>query len=154
MRSNTVLRRNDGPSEGLFRDALIAGLARVAAQVGRGALADRAGRTTRSLDMLFAGETALPSGKGLVDFLLADETALDEVLALYGVQLCPRDTDKRADMSTVAEMAGVLARFADAISDGVRDHNETVKVAELLRPLLPKLTAIVAEADAIRAVSK
>lgn len=152
MADNQVLPKISGPSEGLFRDALIAGLARVAAQIGRGTLADNAGRSTRSLDMLFAGETALPSGKGLIDFLLADETALDEVLALYGLKICPRGVSPSADMSTIAEMAGVLARFADAISDGHRDHRETLSLADQLRPLLPKLTSIVAEADEYRGV--
>lgn len=152
MADHTVLRKISAPDELRFRDALIAGLSRVAAQMGRGTLADQAGRTTRSLDMLFEGASKLPSGKGLLDFLLADETSLDELLALYGVKLCPLGTQRATDMSTLAEMAGVLARFADAISDGVRDHRETLMLAGVLRPLLPKLTAIVSEADELRGV--
>lgn len=150
-RRNAVLHDRSGPDEALFHDALIAGLSRVAVQIGRGTLADKARRTTRSLDMLFAGETGIPNAKGAFDFLLADDTALDEVLALYGVKICPRNSAAGGDLAVIAELAHVLARFTSAIEDGKRVHTETLDVAKALRPLMPKLTAIIDEADALRA---
>ena len=148
-RRNTVVQHRAAPSEAQFHAAVVAALGRVAHEHGRGALADKSGRTTRSLDKVFAGST--PCGKGLCDFLLADDTALDEVLALYGVKLCPRTATPGGDMMVVAELAQVLARLAKAIEDGTRIHTETLDVAKALRPLMPKLTAIIDEADALLA---
>lgn len=151
MGRHSVLHDPSGPEEGLFHDALILGLSRIAVQLGRGTLADRSKRTTRSLDMLFAGETGIPNAKGFCDFLLADATALDEVLALYGVKVCARQAKADADMATASQMAAAVAELIAALEDGRRNHNETIRVAKHLRPLLPKLTAIVAEADEILA---
>ena len=148
MSDKTVVHHFAAPTEAQFHAALVHGLARVAAKVGRGTLADKSGRTTRGLDKLFEGSN--PTGKGLCDFLLADETALDEVLSLYGKKLCARSVDRSQDMRTITEMASVLARFTDALSDGVRDHNETLALAVLIGPLMPKLSAIVDEARSLR----
>ncbi len=150
-RRPNVFRQIAPPGEAACHDALIAGLSRVAAQIGRGTLADLSNRTTRSLDMLFEGSVGIPGGKGLLDLLLADPTALDEVLALYGVRISPRTALVGADMAVIAELARVLARFTEALADGSRIHTETLDVAKLLRPLMPKLTAIIDEADALLA---
>lgn len=145
-----VVPVRSGPSELQYHQALVSGLARVAAKTGRGNLADRSHRTTRALDKLFSGACADTSGKGLLDFLCADPTALDEVLALYGLKLSPVEAEAGQDFTTIADSAALLATFTDAMRDGRRDHRETIAIAEKARGVVPHLTAIIAEADAFR----
>lgn len=147
---NLVVPERRPPSELQFHEALVAGLARAAAGIGRGNLADKSNRTTRALDKLFSGASADTSGKGLLDFLLADPTALDEVLALYGFQLAPRDTSLAIDFEIIADTAAVIAEHTDAMRDGRRDHRETIRIADKARPVVQRYSAIIAEADELR----
>lgn len=149
---NLVVPERAGPSELRYHEALVAGLARVAGSKGRGNLADKSNRTTRALDKLFSGCCSDTSGKGLLDFLLADLSALDEVLALYGVRLAPLEADASGDFATIADSAALVATFTDALRDGRRDHRETCAIAEQARKVVPTLTAIIGEADQIRGV--
>jgi hypothetical protein len=147
---NLVVRANSNPTELQYHEALIAGLARAAVAIGRGNLADKSNRTTRALDKLFSGSSADTSGKGLLDFLLADPTALDEVLALYGHQLAPLDPSRAIDFEIIADAAALTAEHTDAMRDGRRDHNETIRIADKARPVVQRYSAIIAEADELR----
>jgi hypothetical protein len=147
---NLVVPDRRPPSELQYHEALVAGLARAAASIGRGNLADKSHRTTRALDKLFSGSSADTSGKGLLDFLLADPTALDEVLALYGVQLAPLDPSRAIDFEIIADAAALTAEHTNAMRDGVRNHRETIRIADKARPVVQKYSAIIAEADQIR----
>lgn len=147
---NLVVPVRNAPTEVQYHQALVSGLARVAGKTGRGNLADKSNRTTRALDKLFSGACADTSGKGLLDFLMADHTALDEVLALYGAKLAPLDADPGADFATIADSAALIATFTDALRDGRRDHRETIAIADKARSVVPHLTAIIAEADHFR----
>jgi hypothetical protein len=135
-------------TEAAFHSALCAGLARVAANVGRGNLADKSGRTTRALDKVFAG--SIPNGKGLLDFLLADPTALDELLARYGFQLAPLGREAVLDFEIIADAAALTAEHTEALRDGRRDHRETIRIADKARAVVSKYQGIIAEADRIK----
>lgn len=135
-------------TEAEFYSALCAGLARVAASIGRGNLADKSGRTTRALDKVFAG--SIPNGKGLMDFLLADPTALDEILARYGYQLAPLGRETVLDFEIIADAAALTAEHTEALRDGRRDHRETIAIADKARPVVARYQGIIAEADALR----
>lgn len=147
---NPVVPKNGPVSELAFYQALIAGLARVAGHLGRGNLADKSGRTTRALDKLFAGSSSDTSGKGLLDFLKADPTALDEVLALYGFQLAPLGREAVLDFEIIADAAALTAEHTEAMRDGKRDHRETIRIADKARPVVARYQGIIAEADSIR----
>lgn len=151
---NLVVPRNDPPSELQYHEALIAGLSRVAAKLGRGNLADKSHRTTRALDKLFSGSSADTSGKGLLDFLLADPTALDEVLALYGFQLAPAEALPAIDFEIIADTAALQAEHTEAMRDGRRCHRETIRIADKARPVVARYSAIIAEADELRGARK
>lgn len=148
---NLVVPNSAVPSELRYHEALLAGLARVAASIGRGNLADKSNRTTRALDKLFSGASSDTSGKGLLDFLRADPTALDEVLALYGFQLAPLDASAMIDFEIIADAAALTAEHTDAMRDGRRDHRETIRIADKARPVVSRYSAIIAEADQLRA---
>lgn len=145
-------RRGISPLQ--FHEALITGLARVAGRIGRGNLADKSERTTKALDKLFSGSSADTSGKGLLDFLQADPSALDEVLALYGYQLAPLGSQAAIDFEIIADGAALLNAHTEAMRDGRRDHRETIKIADLARPVVAEYTSIIREADVLRGVGK
>lgn len=150
MLDNLVVPKRASPTPSEFHTALVAGLARAALSLGRGNLADRSNRTTRALDKLFSGACADTSGKGLLDFLMAAPTALDEVLALYGFQLAPLGHAPAVDSEIIADTAALAAEHTEAMRDGVRQHRETLRIADKARPVVAKYSAIIAEADRLR----
>lgn len=151
---NPVVPNNGNVTELRYHEALIAGLARVAASIGRGNLADKTGRTTRALDKLFSGSSGDTSGKGLLDFLKADPSALDEVLALYGYQLAPLGREAVLDFEIIADAAALTAEHTQAMRDGKRDHRETIRIADKARPVVAKYQGIIAEADRFKGVGQ
>lgn len=150
QRSNTVVHKCTVPGEQQYRDALVAGLARISAKHGRGTVADASQRTTRALDKLFSGGSHDTTGKGLLDFLAADPTALDEVLRLYGMKVVPLIAEAANDLHTISTLSLLAGQFAAAIEDGRRDHRETCQLADAIRPLMQALGAICSEADVIK----
>ena len=152
--ANPVVHVTGPESEQQFHDALIVGLSRAAARLGRDPLAEKSRRTRRALDKLFAGDTKDTTGKGLLDFLCADPAALNEVFALYGLQPPrPRITAAANDMVTVSTMSNVVSQFCDALKDGQRDHRETLQLADAIRDLMPALSAILSEANQIKGIA-
>lgn len=148
--ANPVVPNSRPVSEQQYRGMLIAGLARVSAIHGRGTLADKSNRSTRALDKLFSGASGDTTGKGLLDFLKADPTALDEVLALYGFQLAPLGFDAVQDFAIIADTAALTAEHTEAMRDGRRDHRETIRIADKARPVIARYAGIIAEADKLR----
>lgn len=149
MPSNAVLPKRTPPTEARFHHLLVTGLDRVAARIGKPALAEAMDRTVRSLDdVLERGAT--PGAKALFDALLADPTALAEVLRAYGFKLVPDKADAANDLHTAAGLSHAAGALIEAHEDGHRCHAETLKVANKLRPLLPQIAAIIAEADRLK----
>lgn len=134
-----------GPDEAQFHALLVQGLARVAATHSRGKLSDAMGRSGRQLDNVFAG--ADPKAKALFDALTLDPTALDEVLAAYGLRAMPATASLQDDMRLAAGISAGLAKLIDANADGVRDHNETLAIAAVIRPHIGALQTIINQAD-------
>lgn len=129
--------------------ALAAGWSRVTLGPGKGAFADKIEVTTRTVDNALSGAT-LPELHTAFNSLLFDRTALDEVAALYGFCLTPKHAEAANDLLTAS---GVLAAMGDLIgrlADGVRDHGDTLAIADLLRPHMPALSRILLEADELR----
>lgn len=97
-----------------------------------------------------AGNT-VPELHTALNSLLACPNALDELFGLYGFQLVARNVEMTPDMVTLHQMSRVVAEFIDALRDGKRNHRETLELAEEIRPLIPRLTAIVHEAEGLKA---
>lgn len=85
-----------------------------------------------------------------LNLLALDPTALDEVLAGYGMRLVPLQPDALGDLHTAAGLIEGAGELVRANADGRRDHRETMAIADKLRPYLPALIAIVDQADALR----
>lgn len=144
-----VVPKSPPKTEADFHDLVVAGLARVAVKIGRGTLADKMGRTTRALDKVFGGST--PEAKALWDATTADPTVLDEIAAAYGFVLIPMQDESAGDLTTAAGLCHAAAELIQSYEDGVRDHRETMKVADMLRPHIGPVLAIVRAADKLRA---
>lgn len=131
--------------------ALAAGWARVSA--GRkGAFADHLEISTVTVNRALTGET-VPELHTAFNSLSDDPTALDELAGLYDVSIVPRRTSKATnDMELAAGLGHSLSELIDRLRDGRLCHLDTLALAELFRPLIPQMSALVAEADAIRGV--
>jgi hypothetical protein len=128
---------------------LSAGWARVAARVGKGRLADGIEATEKTVENAMSGRT-VPELHTALASLAVDPTALDELLAGYGVRLAPLHAEAANDLQTAAGVVNAMGALIARLADGVRCHNDTLAVGSLLRPHMPALTAIVSEADQLR----
>lgn len=131
---------------------LVAGWGRVIAAHGKGVFADKLGVDAKTVSRAMAGDT-VPELHTAFNALAVDPTALDEVAALYGVEIRPKQTVAANDMETVADLSHLVGKWVEALSDGIRDHRETLELAKVMRPLLHRLNAVCAEADGIRGVA-
>lgn len=145
---DTVVPHPSPLTEQRFHSLVVAGLARTAAKHGRGHVADAMGRTTRALDKVFAGST--PDALALLNLLLLDISALDEVCGALGLRVVPADSEASLDFELLADTADLHAEHMSAMRDHRRDHNETIRIAEKARPVVAKYTAIIVEADRLR----
>lgn len=136
-------------SKDRFQTLLATSWGRVWPKVGKGTMADKMDSNTKTIDRAVTGSN-LPEAHTVFNSLLAHPTALDEVLTAYGFRLAPLHADAANDFHTASELARAAGTFIDALSDGRRCHNETLALGAIFRDLLPKISAIVGEADQIR----
>ena len=130
--------------------ALVAsGLHRAVSVHGLDELALAAGCCERTVQAALALES-LPSLDFLFNALDLEPTILDELAAAKGFRLAPLRSDAANDLHTAAGAGEIATAICRALADGVRDHKETLSIAELIRPHMPALTAIVREADELR----
>lgn len=95
----------------------------------------------------------LPELHNVLNSLIACPNALDEALALYGLQLVPRNGEMTPDMQALHHMSKALAEFIDVLRDGKRSHQETLTLAEEFRPVVAALTAIIHEAEGLKSAA-
>lgn len=133
--------------------ALVMGWSRMLAKHGRGTFADKLDICPKTVSRAMAGETT-PELHTALNSLALDPTALDELFALYGYHP-PRQRVAEAanDLHTISNLSGLAAQFAHALEDGTRDHRETLALADLIRTLMPSLTAILTEANRIKGMA-
>lgn len=114
---------------------------------GKGTMADRMGLDDyRTIDNALC-ERNLPEAQTIFNSLCADPSALDEVLALYGMRAVPAQSEAANDLHVIAELSGAASEWLNRLVDGVRCHRDTARLAELFRPLVCEMQAIIAEAD-------
>lgn len=136
-----------------FQQTLAAAWGRVWPDIGKGTMADRMGLSdSKTIDRALTGSN-LPEAHTVFNSLLADRTALDEIMKLYGLRVSLITADAANDMQTLSGLCETAGELAEALKDGVRHHQETLRVADKLRPHMPSLSALIHEADALRATS-
>lgn len=130
--------------------AIGAAWGRVANRMGKGSFADKMHSCTKTVDRALTGPS-LPDAENLLNSLAADHSALDEVFALYGLQVRLKEAEAANDMDLVTSLSATVAEYLQRLSDGKRCHIDTAVLAELFRPLIPQMQAIVDEHDKRRA---
>lgn len=148
MPDNQVCRRKP-QSKTKLSAAIGAAWGRVSNALGKGAFADAAEFDEVTISRAMRGPS-LPSAEHLLNSLVADPTALNEALALYGLIAAPKNAQAANDMDLVTSLSGSVAEYLKCIADGKRCHVDTAVLAQLFRPLIPQMQAIVDEADRIK----
>lgn len=117
---------------------------------GQGTFADRAGTDSATVGRVL-GCKNLPEAHTIFNSLCADTTALDEVLAHYGLRVTPLVAEAANDMQLAASLSDALGEFIRRLADGKRCHTDTAVLSALFRCIIPQMQAIVAEDDARKA---
>lgn len=146
---NKVFRQFDPLPKHRVSALLAAGWARIALKHGKGNLADAIETSEKTVENAMSGKT-LPEFHTALNSLSLDPTALDEVLAGFGFRIIPLHSDAANDINTAAGVIHAMGELVRAQEDGHRDHNETLAIAQLLRPYMPAMQAIIVQADQIR----
>lgn len=120
---------------------------RVISKQGKGAFADRCGCCTATVDNALTGP-GLPEVQTLLNSLLADPSALDEVFALYNMRLVPCVADAANDLQVISGLNDASSEWLQRILDGKRCHRDTAALAKLFRPLIAKMQSVVEESEA------
>ncbi len=143
------------PPEPLSKDKfavkLSAAWSRVSSKLGTQAeMASRMGLNDSKTISRATSTSHLPEAHTIFNSLCADETALAEILSHYGYEICRVRRGAANDLATAAGVISAMGRLVEANADGVRDHTETLEVADLLRPHIPGAVAILHEAEKLR----
>lgn len=150
--NRTKVLRDNCPSKESVRDALAADWTRAFPPSLRGTAAEAINCNRSTLDNGASGKH-LPELHTALATLLLDPTALQTVFRLYGVKIVPLTTEAANDLATVSNISHLAGQWTEALADGRRDHRETCELAQAIRPILPALSAIVAEADRVKGVA-
>lgn len=138
-------------SKDKFQVILAAAWSRVASDLGsQSAMAARMGLNDSKTISRATGVNNLPEAHTVFNSLCADKTALREILAHYGLELCVMRPDAANDLATSAGVIAAMGKLVEANTDGHRDHTETLAIADLLRSHMPAVVAILREADELR----
>ncbi len=149
MTAGGVLPKRAPMTKAAARDAVAMMLTRLALAFGPGTVADYAGCSGRTVADARAGKT-LPELHSVINLLVLDPSALDELLAPMGFRLVQIDQAGSAYPQMLASLADVTATTAGALADGRVDHREEAQIMARLRQMLPDLNAAVARHDAKR----
>lgn len=136
-----------------FQRLLASSWGRVWPSIGKGTMAQRMDlNSTKTIDRAVTGAN-LPEAHVVFNSLAACPTALDEVLGAYGYRAIPVTTAAANDLNTAAGTIDAMAALIRSQDDNHRDHNETLAIAQLLRPHMAALQGIMAEADRLRSAA-
>ncbi|WP_343518115.1 hypothetical protein [Sphingomonas sp.] len=144
-------RNNVCPIEPLSKDKfqrkLAAAWGRVWPTMGKGVMAERMGlNDAKTIDRAVTASN-LPEAHTVFNSLVADISALDEVLKEYGLRAAPRHAVAANDMALAADLSLTVTEFLKRLADGKRCHIDTAVLAELFRRLIPQMQAVVDEHD-------
>jgi hypothetical protein len=135
------------------RDAMAlvsAALSRLVAAHGLGTLSDHAGCGPKTIQNAM-GLHSLIELHSLLNVLALDRTALDELLAHFGLKAVALDAADGCEARLLAETADLVAAHARALGDGRIDHREEQALAASARPVVHEWAGRIARADRKRA---
>lgn len=147
MPVNKGLRPNPRPTENSYQSAIREIILNIGADLTDDQLAERLGVSSGTIS------NARNRKGNLCGVTLAQvghefgPDAVEPFTALFGAIAVPRESTAANDLATIAGLSHVAGDWVNRLRDGTRCHNDTVALAESLRPLLTALTAIVEEAE-------
>jgi hypothetical protein len=151
MLQRTQVCRHEPLTKDKFQLKLSEAWSRIASKLGsKMTMAARMGDSDDAAVKRGVSGSNLPEAHKIFNSLLADPSALDEILAEYGVRLVPIHSSAANDLHTAVGILDGASELIRSQDDGHRCHVETLKVADKFRPHLPAIHAIIQEADAIR----
>jgi hypothetical protein len=123
---------------------------RVSDRVGKGTFADSIGvGCTQTVNNAITGAT-VPELHTALNALLVDPAGLFQTLLLYGGVFVPVEASACDDMAAISQMLRAASEYFERMQDGNRDHNDTIALAELFRPLVPAMLCVIREAGDLR----
>jgi len=134
---------------------LVAGWSRIMARIGRGTFVDHMAVDRKVIERTI-GTGNMPHLDTVLNSLLIDPTALDEVFALYGFglhRLPHRDHGGlvgQEELGDVIDLASAMSAFERG---NPNDHRAKIALSEKARPVAQVACGIVAEADRLRGVA-
>lgn len=106
----------------------------------------------KTITKAISGE-GLPEAHTILNSLLSDPAALFHTFRLYGGCFVPVDAEAANDNATISGLLKASSEYFERMSDGCRCHKDTLALADLFRPLVPAILAVIMEADALRSAS-
>lgn len=132
------------------REQVALDLYSLSTRVGAGVVEEKLGATDPgTLGNAVLGKHT-PRLHTVLNALLVDPSALTNTLLLYGVVAVPAETGEVDDNAVIAALLRSASDYFDRMKDHRRCHQDTLALAEIFKPLVPALLAIVREAGAIR----
>lgn len=114
----------------------------------KGAFADAIGAScTKTVDNAI-NQRSVPELHTVLNSLLDDPTALDEVFNLYGGRFVPVNSQAANDLETIAHLSGAAEEWLLLLIDGIRCQRDSKRLSKMFRPLIARMQAVVEEADA------
>lgn len=134
--------------EEAFQNKLVAGWSRIIALVGKPKFALDVGMSTRGLDKVLAGST--PRGATIFNSRAIHSTALDELLAGYGVRIVPAGAAASTDDHAGLALLRAATKCIEAEADGGKDHRELLGMEAELRIAGASIAGMLARIDRLK----
>ena len=147
MTTGNVLPKKYALTETEYRKLLAKGIRRVSAENGAGRFGLAVGCGEKTMRNARDERTSL-HGATAFNMLLQDPTALDEVLAYFGMRAEPIEADAGQDARLLADTLLLASDHAEALADGRVDHIEEARLVKRARPVAMAWNARIARAGA------
>lgn len=151
-RRNQVVRKTIYLTNARAKKLVADGLNEAVPDVGKDRLAGAADVKVRTVEK-WMSQTSLPDVDCLLNMADVDPRVVAALFAEKGWVLTPKMADPANDMQLASGLGRSVAELIDRLRDGRRCHIDTAVLAELFRPLIPQMQAIVDEADRARGIA-
>lgn len=147
QRSTNVLTHRKTPTANCYLNAVAEIIRRTQGDMTDCEYAERIGvsegtvQNARNRKAKLSGETLARIGHEF------GPAALDPFADMMEAIVIPKRCDATNDMLTIIGMSHGIGTWVDALRDGHRDHQETIALADLFRPIATALQTLIREAD-------
>lgn len=152
LHRSKVVRKTAHLTNARAKQLVAEGLNEVVPSIGKDRIAGAADVEVRTVEKWMA-QSSLPTVDCLLNMADMEPKIVGRLFAEKGWVLTPTVADPANDMALASGLGHSVAELIDRLSDGKRCHIDTAVMAELFRPLIPQMQAIVDEADRARGIA-